>query len=371
MPNHTTKPDHHKSTWMYNWSKRMKKLFATICIAFALIAMTTTAWAFHDGGVARCSGCHTMHNSEGGAPIDTAHTTGNHYLLIRATPSEVCLTCHATDRGMVWGSNPAAPPPEKGPGNFCFATLANINDGRSGTIPGGSGVHSIIAPSFGGTQDPVLVRAPGGTGNNPYPASAMSCTSCHDPHGNGNYRLLHGVGHVTAGNFDFVNPAPSATGLGFSAGAESPTNHVAYNGGMSAWCANCHGAYHNAYGQGKLFHPSGVPMTSETVDIYGLYNGTEQPAGDPAHSYIPQIAFEDEGMTTTSDAGPTALSQVSCITCHRAHGSSAPNLGRWDFLCGTYAEEGVRSGTYKIPNPYAATAGNEQRSLCNKCHEKD
>ena len=55
------------------------------------------------------------------------------------------------------------------------------------------------------------------------------------------------------------------------------------------------------------------------------------------------------------------------MSCHRAHATSAPNAGRWDFNVLGMAADGVNSGSYKIPNPYDGG----QRSLCNKCHSKD
>jgi hypothetical protein len=197
----------------------------------------------------------------------------------------------------------------------------------------------------------------------------MSCTSCHNPHGNTNFHLLYGVGHVEAGDATFTNPAPDATGITLSSSAvESNTNHTAYRGGMSAWCANCHGDYHNNGAQ--LVHRSGVAMGASIANTYSLYNGTADPTGgNPATAYIPAVAFEDAAMTVSSTAGPTATSQVSCISCHRAHASSAPNIGRWDFNWTEYSEEGVESGSYAIPNPYAPD--NAQRSLCNKCHHQD
>ena len=40
--------------------------------------------AFHSGGVAECSGCHSMH----------APKAGGSFLLIGTDPSSTCLTCH-------------------------------------------------------------------------------------------------------------------------------------------------------------------------------------------------------------------------------------------------------------------------------------
>ncbi len=80
------------------------------------------------------------------------------------------------------------------------------------------------------------------------------------------------------------------------------------------------------------------------------------------------VPFEDLDVTLHSTEGPSADSQIMCLTCHRAHASSAPNAGRWDFLVTFLADDGIASGSYALANPY----GNlNQRSLCNKCHIKD
>jgi len=350
----------------------MRRTVLAIVMSVGLLALVATpALAFHDQGVAACNGCHTMHNSENGQMVDPTAPNGNPYLLKNGTPSDVCLSCHATSHGAVWGTDPLNPPPEKGGGNFAYLSAPNLNDGHSGhlsPIPGSYGGHNVIAPSKNATADPVLTRAPGGT----YLASSMSCTSCHNPHGNAHFRLLYGAGHVEAGNYTFTNAAPTAVGLGISTATdvEAPNKHTAYQGGMSAWCANCHGNFHDGNGA-LLKHPSGVAMGASIAQVYNMYNGTaDQTGGVAATAYTPLVAFEDPGMTTTSTAGPTATSQVSCISCHRAHGTSAPNIGRWDFNISTWAAEGVESGSYPIPNPYPAT-GNTQRSLCNKCHNRD
>ena len=45
----------------------MKKLLFVL----SLVAISAApALAFHDGGVAHCNGCHTMHNSQDGALVD-------------------------------------------------------------------------------------------------------------------------------------------------------------------------------------------------------------------------------------------------------------------------------------------------------------
>jgi hypothetical protein len=328
--------------------------------------MSGVAFAFHDQGVADCNGCHTMHNSEDGKAVDAAHPNGNAYLLKYATPSDVCLSCHANGLGKVFGTDPMAPPPEKGGGNFVFLLEDNINDAHGGAtnpIPGYKAGHNINAPSKGVGPDGTVLAAPGGT----FPASNLECSSCHDPHGNTNFRLLYGVGSIQDGLYTFTQGAPDAVGISINSGTEANNLHTAYKGGMSEWCGNCHGDYHN--NSTKSIHPSGVTLGGTIANSYNLYNGTAHYAsGLQATAYLAAVPFEDPSNTTTSTAGPTASSKVSCVTCHRAHATSAPNAGRWDFNVSTMDEEGVASGSYVIPNPYNDP---KQRSLCNKCHVKD
>ncbi len=337
-----------------------------ILISILFTTYVVNLYAFHDGGVAHCNGCHTMHNSEDGALVDPDSPDGNAWLLKDATASDVCLGCHATRLGAILAPDPLAPPPEVGGGNFGFLLEDNLNDGHAGAtrpISGDAAGHNINAPGFGLATDATLVSSPGGN----YPAGVMSCTSCHDPHGTADFRLLYGAGRtVVQGNYTFTNPAPVAEGIGLS-GGETNSNHTAYQSGMSGWCGNCHGDFHN--NDTKLIHPSGSTLGGTISGIYNLYNGTDDlTGGSQATAYLAAVPFEDASNTITSTAGPSASSRVMCLSCHRAHATSAPNAGRWDFNITLWSEEGVESGAYAIPNPYSSP---EQRSLCNKCHAKD
>lgn len=334
-------------------------LLAAICLV-----MSGSTYAFHDHGVANCNGCHTMHNSEDGVFVDPDNETGNAWLLKESTPSDVCLGCHATRSGAVFSADPLAPSSEKGAGNFTFLLEDNINDGYKGAsnpISGSAAGHNLNAPGHGLAADGTVLTSPGGS----FSSSVMGCTSCHDPHGNADFRMLYGAGDdVQDGEATFANAAPDAEGISLY-GSETNVNHTAYKGGMSAWCGNCHGDFHNS---GNLLHPSGEAIDGSIASNYNQYNGTSDITGGvAATAYLASVPFEDAANTTTSTAGPSASSKVSCITCHRAHASSAPNAGRWDFNLGGLEKDGLESGSYKIPNPYDGY----QRSLCNKCHVKD
>lgn len=345
----------------------MKKMLLLALSIVAIGAMPVLA--FHDGGVAHCNGCHTMHNSQDGELVDPDNPDGNAWLLNDATPSDTCLGCHAGGGGgyHVFSNDPMTPTQERGAGDFVFLTEDNINDGHAGAsnpIAGEKAGHSIVAPGHGVVADGTISTAPGGS----FPSSQLGCSSCHDPHGNQNFRLLNGAGPVQGGVATFGAPAPVAEGLSlFGGGVESNGNHTAYQSGMSAWCGNCHGDFHNNNTQ--LIHPSGQTIGGTIATAYNLYNGTDDiSGGEQATAYLAAVPFEDPSNATDSTVGPTASSQVSCITCHRAHATSSPDAGRWDFNVTFLHEDGMESGSYQIPDPYASV---NQRSLCNKCHVKD
>jgi hypothetical protein len=101
-------------------------------------------------------------------------------------------------------------------------------------------------------------------------------------------------------------------------------------------------------------------------DTYNQYNGPLDPyGGDVSTAYVPEVPFESRDMTTTSTSGPIGWSRVACITCHRAHATSAPSSTRWDPNVEFLDDDGLLSGSYPLPNPYPDPG---QRALCVKCH---
>ena len=244
----------------------------------------------------------------------------------------------------------------------------NLNDDEAGIldrIRGEAAGHSIVSPARGTSADTRWSRAPGGT----FPASALGCTSCHDAHGNGNYRLLHGAGPVQDGITTFLYPAPRAAGLDLAdrGARESGKLHAAYLSGVTDWCANCHGTYHAEGSNAAFRHPVDVALDRDVVERYRQYAGDADPAGGSGDAaYLAEVPFESPNLTTTSTTGPQIGDRLNCLTCHRAHASSAPASGRWDFHVARLAEDGLASGSYPLPSPYADP---KQGSLCRKCHD--
>jgi predicted CXXCH cytochrome family protein len=333
-------------------------------VLLALVGFAPAVAAFHDAGVASCAGCHTMHNSQDGTPIDPG--IGHEMLLLYESATDLCLSCHADENGSVLGTDPIAPPPERGGGNFVFLYEDDLNDlirGPANPITGNHAGHNVASLSWGIPVDPDHPVAPGGD----YPAADLGCTSCHDPHGNSEFRMLRGAGSTDAAGFAFTSPAPLAQGIPLTGAAESTSLHTAYQRGWAAWCANCHGYYHE---EGPGFdHPDSETLGSDERDTYNRYAGPDNPFGGSfATAYIPELPLEDPTRTTTSTVGAGSSSRLTCMSCHRAHATSAPKGLRWDPNVVILKDDGSESGSYPLPSPYPDP---RQRSLCVKCHYED
>jgi predicted CXXCH cytochrome family protein len=359
-----------------------------LLLAIAAVILAAPALAFHDDGVAHCDGCHTMHNSQNGVPVNyasdgtipgTPYGSGWNDLLLWSNATDVCLGCHGGDGNgyHVWATDVLAPNSQNGAGDFVFLEEDNINDGHGGAsnpILGNQAGHSVVSVMMGTGADPDNAVAPGGA----YPSGDLACTSCHDPHGTDGFRLLYRAGQTTTSSTGYVvNWTDTVVGIGKSlfGPGESDTNHNAIQSGYSSWCASCHGLFHQA--SGSDLHPAGENLTPEVVAIYNQYTGSEDCAGVVAPcgtgvyatAFWAQVPFQDPDMNSTGwTAGADSTnSRVMCASCHRSHATSAPDAGRWDFSITGMEEDGAESGSYKIPNPY----GVYQRSLCNKCHARD
>lgn len=393
-----------------------------------------------------------MHNSRNGA-IMTKNAlpvgTTNAYLMQGSDQSSTCLNCHGS--GTTTGSyhildtNYVAaggtPPRNYTPGgDFAWLKVGYAwTTPRSGSSDKNSHGHNVIALDYGLTPDTRFpTGAPGGT----YPQASLGCQSCHDPHGRtrivdaagtivtpstaagtkslpisasgsygamptateavGVYRLLGGNGYLpksAPAGVGFTADPPIAVAPGTYNRSESSTDtRVAYGSGVSQWCANCHGGFHNDSYPTNLRHPSGMKLTSVEIANYNAYIKSGDLSGLVGTAYTSLVPFE-EGTTDrtvltphavidgSQKGGADANSTVMCLSCHRAHASTWDSAGRWNFRfeflteAGAYPAGGPAStdssgrtqaehqaGMNDRPATLFATY---QRSLCNKCHAKD
>jgi len=272
----------------------------------------------------KCAGCHRIHTGQ------------NEFLLKQAsTVADFCYSCHGTagagsnlsvQNGTYYGTHDrTAPDSTVGlrAGGFEQARI-NTSDPGFETI-GVLGTAQTVTSwhSSDGTIDGT-VWGNGALNSGAGPSYALDCTSCHDPHGNGNYRILRSVpqGSSAVGSptpvpvaiADQADPKVYTTSNYFSTG---PVNGIQ----MSSWCATCHTRY----------------LAGSIAD-----------SGDAIFKY----RHRSNGSLGTT-----------CIKCHAPHGTNAGASGTYSSTVGY---PGGGSGTTSTAESRLLKMDN--RGICIKCH---
>lgn len=448
------------------WGPRAALRLAAALSAAVLLAALAPGAAFanfgphggYTGDTDSCAGCHRAHTSfsEYTWVDDTIAQASHSALLISQATNitEFCFACHGDDAPGastnvllgVFDSGPAGAVDDLlGDTNTSDGVAvtvelltnssfdATLNGGGFLALPSGVPGAQTYAPAssahdmdIGAATDPAwgMGSAAVGFGN-------LACTSCHDPHGSSNYRILRDNvnGHVVGGFIDDNNPTPFVTSAeeGYplsgwrkhAAGAAQMAlyrpnftepeyrNNGNANENISGWCAACHEAYvirnDNAagtdYDYGDAFLSGGFTLTD--ADSSGP-NGqptfhrhpvnTTLVAGDPAGyplgtSWLRSAVTTDARVPVEMRPGGDAAAFrtgaweyedfLGCLTCHRAHGTSAVMTG-WaeaslettngtDWYPVRLAQPAV-SGVN--PNFTSALLRTDNRGVCERCHNK-
>jgi hypothetical protein len=358
--------------------KAVKLSLFIMATALLTIGLSGMAYAFHSGGVAECEGCHSMH---------TPKTTDNH-LLVGSDPSSTCLSCHehlgdtgpssyhiSTAQGDLGAGK--APLQRTPGGDFGWLrktyTIEYTENGEAKTEYeyGETHGHNVVAIDNGYAADERNKTAPGGT----FDSSALSCASCHDPHGQGR-RLQDGsyatTGAPIIGSGSYNNSA--TPGLGEAVGiyrllgtpaykamadvfktypiAVAPSTYnqkedvnqvrVAYGANSTDtwgnWCASCHPGMHSS---GNYVHPVDQSLGATVADNYNKYVKSGDLTGIKANAFLSLVPFaqntgnfNDLTPNAKNNAsvypGPNSDDKVMCLSCHRAHASGFLHALRFD-----------------------------------------
>lgn len=429
------------------------KKYAWILIAAALLAVVvapTMALANngpHGGYVAdtdMCAQCHRAHtapstltwtDNQGGQKNALLLTdTGQNYLF--------CLACHdnaaqGADTNVMGGVYQGTAYGTSG-GDLISGAFGSVGttqgalyDSHGNAV---SSTHLINSQSWGayggglfgqkaadvvaGGNDPALY----GTGNK----IVMDCSTCHDPHGSSNYRLLKdAVNGVAVGGYDGTASDLDPFGTAYSAQNPKPTpyvisNEVGYpqggfqlhikypnydpdyttalyakppandtNKGMTGWCVGCHTTYNVAVrGTSPITATPNYIVSSSSVynagDTLGLVARHRHPMNVPLSNYLGAqglVTGSTLGLPVAHDASEqrstgsplyvagnyTSSDWVDCLTCHNSHGATTTMTG-WADLGAASTEEVVGSRGVMPTDSNLLKMNN--RGVCEACHNK-
>ena len=315
-----------------------------------------------------CVNCHTMHNSQGGTGMELAtFETGPFEALLRGS----CLGCHT---GINDGTNTtpyvfSTTEPTYGTDGTTGNTLAGGNfywadtDATTGhNVPGLGSTESLTAPpGYDGGRADAQGNIPGG-GTWSGSVTCAGANGCHGTHVSGQDDMagVRGAHHTNVGGSlttadSVANSYRFLIGIhGYedsdweyqpTASAHNQYKGVARTGNVSdtstiSWlCGECHGEFHTyATDVGSsspwLRHPTDLSLNDVTGTEYESYNNATDPTSAPYSVAAPVASTDVSAVLSTVDVSKGAGTDnaiVTCISCHRAHGTPYSDLLRWDY----------------------------------------
>ena len=338
-----------------------RRVLAVVVVAVLMCAGTVLADNdLHDkdvtiGDADNCAGCHRAHTAQ-----------ASKLLLAGPNQDDFCFTCHdgtsaytnVVDGVLVGGSPYGVGADDDGNplkgGGFVNTVMDNDHDGALGPDDPDEGTAATSVHTADGVTAGTMWGSGVRANSEDHEADSLdtyglsvslACGDCHNPHGNGNYRLLRSRPNgmdgedTTAFDVDVTDVADSGPELQNAnivyeithtgSGYRDMTDYGDEFGGSSivqlvgSWCSQCHARYWAASGAGST-----DPLDGDAVFTYRHYT---------------------HGLNG------------SCLRCHVAHGTSA--------AMGTY------SGAVEYPDASGAEGSalltGDNRSVCtdpDACH---
>lgn len=327
------------------------------CKFFLVAALLLTPM---EGLAAICSDCHTIHNSQNGMPMRFDSDPQPLPILLKAN----CISCHQGPNSAATIDRPKVNS-DTAPIYVWGDTIGSLDT----TLAGGSFWwvrtsdnygHNIIEHTAAG-PDPIMLNNP--PGGSPLTAQ-LQCAGTNGCHGNpavsNPLYALGGAHHTnyTGTNIDGTTTGKSYRFLNGMLGWEdddweftsSRTDHNRYVGvdrtnetlpavstTVSGLCSRCHGYFHNTNtGAGDpgisydnpvaspwLRHPTDFDITDLAGTEYAGYV-----------TYDTRAPLARDQSIPLNNAYEFIVSQqgiITCLTCHRAHGSPYHSALRWNY----------------------------------------
>lgn len=310
-----------------------------------------------------CAACHRAH-------------TGQAPYLLKEKQEQLCFSCHGTGAtgsnldvqdgtaysgaarsggavGALRGGgfkyaliNTAEPKPVYNPetGRLNEATIPALatTELKATTSAHSANESSQMAWGSGAIKSKEAEEHPDGANIN------LTCGSCHDPHGNGMYRILRPIPvEATAKTgVEITEPKEMAKEYATTNYWESWNNNdPEFEYKISEWCATCHTRLYEGAGSGS-----------------GATN-----SGDPVFAYRHRASYTKEEYETLKHATGGKKAKPNCIQCHVAHGTDATMGGNSTSVT---LPNGLPSSPTEPINGDSFLLRLNNRGVCQTCHNK-
>lgn len=328
--------------------------FCKLLLAAILVLMTVSAARAKIANGLVCSTCHTMHYSQAGDVLAQWGTSGPYGALL----TNDCIGCHTGSNSGATIANNEAP--------YVFDSSGGLKYNSTGTevanrnsLAGGNFFWTASGNDAGGHN---LVNNPGFdtrfTGDT-IPGSAtdyataypngLKCAGTSGCHGSrsvaSEMQAVKKTHHSDDSTIDGTTIAKSYRFLSGIVGKEDSDWEftVAYNdhnqylgqtigsaaaatNTITGFCKNCHGTFHSGTGGSSPWtrHPTEIDIAAVS------YNGTEFD-GYSTYDPVAPVASTSYASLVTNDVQTANNGIVTCISCHRAHGTPWSSILRWNF----------------------------------------
>ncbi len=386
-----------------NLSKNKNILFLIpFIIGFLLLILHSNSFAV----TGKCSNCHTMHNSQDGEKMTyDPNNLGPNAMLLRGADCLGChANKQGSDPVLLLGdangsiapcvySDTTDPGQCLAGGNFVFmdrGTDENYDTlGHNCNVPGLANREDYTFRNFG--------NVPGFKGQTSdqwnLTVNPLSCAGTFGCHGRpkikgegpilNRWQGIKGAHHSNKGGARIASEELETIGGSYRfligiAGYEDPDwqhpdtrdlpeqhneykgvtnmNDIDSNSTISKLCARCHGVFHSDSADGStgigtrptpdnsgspwFRHPTDISLPAGTITApseYAAYN-------NGSYSIVAPVGRVDVSAPS-DEVNPADIDDdiVTCISCHRAHGSDQPDLLRWnynDMIAGDATKQG-------------------------------
>lgn len=364
----------------------MKKLafIAAVVVMFALmsgVAFAETPHGPFDDNTALCAACHRT------------HTAQDDYLLGQQNVTNVCIDCHNlgtgadTDvvNGIYISNGTQSGEPDKAPDHEDWGTVGRVLMGGGFMNVQGVGSTATSSKHFSTTNRDLTYDVTFGTGTAPGGTIAgqtegvMDCVDCHLPHRSTNYRMLRqkpngtSTALIVQSNVILADSHKYTDDVGqFNVKIPAGTT----NDGISKWCGVCHNYYYNnSKATDNNDDAREAPFSATYYDIGGTTAAdlTYMHAVDADLMYTARNGGNNGDnlsahLSTSSNANvlPVASGNgiydendmITCLTCHRAHGSEVSSGSPSRVLSGK-----------TIPAGDSNLLRLQKLGVCETCHD--